>query len=87
MRRISASMMKDDDGHTFSPALREQQREVADLHAKLPALAAEGIAEYDAQARAAGVMLLPAAGFDVVPSDVLVRPARAGRRTVLPHPL
>ena len=39
----------------------------------------EGIAEYDAQARAAGVMLLPAAGFDVVPSDVLVRPARAGR--------
>ena len=33
----------------------------------------------DAQARAAGVMLLPAAGFDVVPSDVLVRPARAGR--------
>ena len=37
----------------------------------------EGIAEYDAQARAAGVMLLPAAGFDVVPSDVLVRPARA----------
>jgi short subunit dehydrogenase-like uncharacterized protein len=31
----------------------------------------EGLAALDAQARAAGVMLLPGAGFDVVPSDCL----------------
>ena len=36
-----------DDGHTFSPALREQQKEVAELHARLPVLAAEGVAEFD----------------------------------------
>jgi short subunit dehydrogenase-like uncharacterized protein len=31
----------------------------------------ERLARYDAEARAAGVMLLPGAGFDVVPSDCL----------------
>ena len=39
--------MLDDDGHTFSPALRAQEKEVAELHARLPVLAAEGIAEFD----------------------------------------
>jgi short subunit dehydrogenase-like uncharacterized protein len=32
----------------------------------------EGISKYDKEARERGVMLLPAAGFDVVPSDTLV---------------
>ena len=41
----------------------------------------EALAECDAQARAAGVMLLPGAGFDVVPSDCLA--AHLKRR--LPH--
>ena len=39
--------MLDADGHRFSPALREQQKEVAELHARLPVLAAEGVAEFD----------------------------------------
>jgi short subunit dehydrogenase-like uncharacterized protein len=33
----------------------------------------EGVAARDAEARAVGVMLLPGAGFDVVPSDCLAR--------------
>jgi short subunit dehydrogenase-like uncharacterized protein len=33
----------------------------------------EGVAARDGEARAAGVMLLPGAGFDVVPSDCLAR--------------
>ena len=37
--------MLDADGHTFSPALRAQEKEVAELHARLPVLAAEGVAE------------------------------------------
>ena len=39
--------MLDADGHTFSPALRAQEKEVAELHARLPVLAAEGVAEFD----------------------------------------
>ena len=31
----------------------------------------EGLAEYDAQARAAGIMMLPGCGFDMVPGDCL----------------
>ena len=40
-------VMLDADGHTFSPALRAQEKEVAELHARLPVLAAEGVAVFD----------------------------------------
>jgi short subunit dehydrogenase-like uncharacterized protein len=43
----------------------------------------EACAARDAEARAAGVMLMPGAGFDVVPSDCLASP---GRRTAPPPP-
>lgn len=46
----------DDDGHTFSPALRAQQKEVATVYSAAPALVAQANAEFD-QAFAQGLGL------------------------------
>ena len=35
------------DGHTFSPMLREQQREVDSMYSEVPALAAKGKDEFE----------------------------------------
>ena len=58
--------------HTFramSEACLRTGRHYVDISGEIPGF--EALAGMDAQARAAGVMLLPGAGFDVVPSDCL----------------
>ncbi len=58
--------------HTFrqmAEACLRTQRHYVDISGEIPGF--EALAGLDAQAREAGVMLLPGAGFDVVPSDCL----------------
>jgi short subunit dehydrogenase-like uncharacterized protein len=57
---------------TYRPmaeACLRTKRHYVDISGEIPAF--EALAKMDAQARQAGVMLLPGAGFDVVPSDCL----------------
>ena len=58
--------------HTFrqmAEACMRTRRHYVDISGEIPAF--EALAAMDAQAKAAGIMLLPGAGFDVVPSDCL----------------
>src|SRR5215207_2355762 len=58
--------------HTFrqmAEACLRTQRHYVDISGEIPGF--EGLAAMDARAKEAGVMLLPGAGFDVVPSDCL----------------
>lgn len=58
--------------HTYQPmaeACLRTQRHYVDISGEIPGF--EGLAKLDAQAKQAGIMLLPGAGFDVVPSDCL----------------
>ena len=58
--------------HTYRPmaeACLRTQRHYVDISGEIPGF--EGLARLDAQAKQAGIMLLPGAGFDVVPSDCL----------------
>src|SRR5687768_2628014 len=58
--------------HTWramSDACLRQHAHYLDITGEIPVF--EGLARRDAEARAAGIMLLPGAGFDVVPSDCL----------------
>lgn len=58
--------------HTFSQmaeACLRTRRHYADISGEIPGF--EGLARMDTQAKAAGIMLLPGAGFDIVPSDCL----------------
>jgi short subunit dehydrogenase-like uncharacterized protein len=58
--------------HTFRPmaeACLRTKRHYVDISGEIPGF--EALASRDAQAKEAGVMLLPGAGFDVVPSDCL----------------
>jgi short subunit dehydrogenase-like uncharacterized protein len=58
--------------HTFKPMIESCLRTGAhylDITGEIPVY--EGIAARDAEAKARGVMLLPAVGFDVVPTDCL----------------
>ena len=43
--RVAAAV--DDNGHTFSPLIREQQQDVSTMYAEVPALAARGKAEFE----------------------------------------
>ena len=58
--------------HTFrqmAEACLRTKRHYVDISGEIPGF--EALAAMDAQAKAAGIMLLPGAGFDVVPSDCL----------------
>ena len=58
--------------HTYramAEACLRTQRHYVDISGEIPGF--EGLARLDAQAKQAGIMLLPGAGFDVVPSDCL----------------
>ena len=58
--------------HTYramAEACLRTQRHYVDISGEI--LGFEGLARLDAQAKQAGIMLLPGAGFDVVPSDCL----------------
>jgi len=58
--------------HTFRPmaeACLRTKRHYVDISGEIPAF--EALAAMDEQAKGAGIMLLPGAGFDVVPSDCL----------------
>jgi short subunit dehydrogenase-like uncharacterized protein len=58
--------------HTSRPmaeACLRTKRHYVDISGEIPGF--EALASMDAQAKGAGVMLLPGAGFDVVPSDCL----------------
>jgi short subunit dehydrogenase-like uncharacterized protein len=58
--------------HTFramAEACLRTKRHYVDISGEIPGF--EALAHMDDQARAAGIMLLPGAGFDVVPSDCL----------------
>jgi short subunit dehydrogenase-like uncharacterized protein len=58
--------------HTYKPMMEGCLRNgthYLDITGEIPVF--EGIAAHDAEAKARGVMLLPAVGFDVVPSDCL----------------
>ena len=58
--------------HTFRPmaeACLRTKRHYVDISGEIPGF--EALATMDEQAKAAGIMLLPGAGFDVVPSDCL----------------
>lgn len=58
--------------HTYRPmaeACLRTQRHYIDISGEIPGF--EGLARLDAQAKQADIMLLPGAGFDVVPSDCL----------------
>jgi short subunit dehydrogenase-like uncharacterized protein len=58
--------------HTFRPmaeACLRTKRHYVDISGEIPGF--EWLASRDAQAKEAGIMLLPGAGFDVVPSDCL----------------
>jgi short subunit dehydrogenase-like uncharacterized protein len=58
--------------HTYrsmAEACLRTQRHYVDISGEIPGF--EGLAKLDAQAKQAGIMLLPGAGFDVVPSDCL----------------
>jgi short subunit dehydrogenase-like uncharacterized protein len=58
--------------HTFKPMIESCLRtgtHYLDITGEIPVY--EGIAARDAEAKARGVMLLPAVGFDVVPTDCL----------------
>lgn len=60
--------------HTFQPVVEACLRTAThylDITGEIPVY--EAIAARDAQARQAGVMLLPGVGFDVVPTDCLAR--------------
>ena len=53
----------------MAEACLRTRRHYVDISGEIPGF--EGLAAMDAQAKAAGIMLLPGAGFDVVPSDCL----------------
>ena len=53
----------------MAEACLRTKRHYVDISGEIPGF--EGLASMDAQAQAAGIMLLPGAGFDVVPSDCL----------------
>ena len=58
--------------HTFrqmAEACLRTQRHYVDISGEIPGF--EALAAMDAQAKGAGIMLLPGAGFDIVPSDCL----------------
>jgi short subunit dehydrogenase-like uncharacterized protein len=58
--------------HTYRPmaeACLRTKRHYVDISGEIPGF--EALAAMDSQAKAAGIMLLPGAGFDVVPSDCL----------------
>ena len=58
--------------HTYrqmAEACLRTKRHYVDISGEIPGF--EGIASMDARAKEAGIMLLPGAGFDVVPSDCL----------------
>jgi short subunit dehydrogenase-like uncharacterized protein len=58
--------------HTFramAEACLRTKRHYVDISGEIPGF--EALAKMDAQAKEAGIMLLPGAGFDVVPSDCL----------------
>jgi short subunit dehydrogenase-like uncharacterized protein len=58
--------------HTFrqmAEACLRTKRHYVDISGEIPGF--EALASMDAQAKEAGIMLLPGAGFDVVPSDCL----------------
>jgi short subunit dehydrogenase-like uncharacterized protein len=58
--------------HTFrqmAEACLRTKRHYVDISGEIPGF--EALASMDAQAKGAGIMLLPGAGFDVVPSDCL----------------
>ncbi|HSD84187.1 MAG TPA: saccharopine dehydrogenase, partial [Anaerolineae bacterium] len=58
--------------HTYrqmAEACMRTKRHYVDISGEIPGF--EALAALDAQAKAAGIMLLPGAGFDVVPSDCL----------------
>jgi short subunit dehydrogenase-like uncharacterized protein len=58
--------------HTFRPvaeACLRTKRHYVDISGEIPSF--EALARMDEQAKEAGIMLLPGAGFDVVPSDCL----------------
>jgi short subunit dehydrogenase-like uncharacterized protein len=53
----------------MAEACLRTKRHYVDISGEIPGF--EALAQMDAQAKAAGIMLLPGAGFDVVPSDCL----------------
>ena len=58
--------------HTFrqmAEACLRNKKHYVDISGEIPGF--EALAEMDAQAKQAGIMLMPGAGFDVVPSDCL----------------
>ena len=58
--------------HTYrqmAEACLRTQRHYADISGEIPGF--EALAKMDAQAKQAGIMMLPGAGFDVVPSDCI----------------
>jgi short subunit dehydrogenase-like uncharacterized protein len=64
--------------HTFRPmaeACLRTKRHYVDISGEIPGF--EALAAMDGQARQAGIMLLPGAGFDVVPSDCLAAHLKA----------
>jgi short subunit dehydrogenase-like uncharacterized protein len=65
--------------HTFRPmaeACLRARVHYVDISGEIPGF--EALAALDGEARAAGVMLLPGAGFDVVPSDCLAAHLKRG---------
>jgi short subunit dehydrogenase-like uncharacterized protein len=55
--------------HQMAEACLRTKRHYVDISGEIPGF--EALAAMDNQAKAAGIMLLPGAGFDVVPSDCL----------------